>query len=391
MPYATRLLLGTLIGRLPNGMVPLALVVTGADGFGAALAALYLLASAVGGPLIGRQVDRYGQLHTFFAGAVVSGAALVVVAAGPRQPWCVVVAVVIAGAAKPPLESGLRALFGAGPGSVMPGPLHQRTALALDAASQELIYLVGPLLVAGVVIVASAAAALLVTALLGLVGTALVVTTPPSRSWAAAPRRADWRGPLGSSRLRALYLAMVGVGFPIGALTPLAVDTADRFGSPGLSGALPAVLSVGAVVGGLAYGSRTWSGSTAVRHLIVLAAVFAVGWVPMSWAGSPTAALLAAAVPGLVMAPLFGVAFVVTGALAPRGTVTEAHALLVAALDVGCAAGAASVGLVPTMALLPAGAAVGALVLAAARRRLTVTDRHPLLPASDPIPRGSLS
>ncbi|MFE3410977.1 MFS transporter [Streptomyces mirabilis] len=392
-PYAKRLLAGTLIGRLPTGMAPLAILVTATHAYGtasgAALAALYLLASAVGGPLIGRQVDRHGQTVVFAVSAALSNAGLLLVAAQLHQPWCAVTGVSVAGATKATLDSGLRALWGSGPGSVMPTPAHQRTALALDATSQEMIHIVGPLLVAALTMTGPASGALLATAALGVAGTAMVVATPCSRSWPAAPgRRADWLGPLRSEQLCTLYVAMAGVGVPMGALTPRAAGAAAQFGSPMLSGALPAVLSAGAVAGGFVYGSRTWPG-TPIRHLIILAVSYAVGWLPLTLAGSATTAVLATAVPGLVMAPLLGCAFVVTGEIAPHGTVTEAHALLVASLDVGCAAGAASAGLVPATALLPAGAAAGALVLVATRHRLTVTGRPPL--PANPLPRGSLS
>src|SRR4051812_41626200 len=81
VPYARRLLAGTLIGRLPTAMAPLALLVVTADdhGYGtaSALAAVYLLASAVGGPLSGRLADRCGQTLPFTAGAALSTLALV--------------------------------------------------------------------------------------------------------------------------------------------------------------------------------------------------------------------------------------------------------------------------------------------------------------------------
>lgn len=392
VPYAARLLAGTLIGRLPSGMTPLAIVLVASDRSGvvvsAALAAVYLLASAAGGPLIGRLVDRFGQPRPFATAAMVSASALVVVAEGPRQlPW-VAAGVAVAGASKPTLESGLRALFGTAHG--MPTRDHQRTALALDAASQELIYILGPLLVAGISMTLSPSAALLATAALGVAGTALVVTAAPSRSWTSDRRRTDWLGPLRSPQLRTLYLAMVGAGIPMGALTPLAVDRADAFGAPWLSGALPAVLSAGAVVGGLAYGARSWP-STASVHVSVLAGAFTAGWLPIIWAATPGTALAATILPGLAMAPLLASAFLVTGRLAPSGTTTEAHALLVAALDVGCAAGAAVAGLAPTLALLPAGAASAALILLTARRP-AVTGQPPApVPHPCPIDRGSLS
>ncbi|MFJ4836253.1 MFS transporter [Streptomyces sp. NPDC088747] len=380
VPHVRRLLAGTLIGRLPSGMAPLALLLTGAQDTGYAtasgLVSLYLLSSAVGGPLTGHMVDHTGQTLVFTAGAIVSGTALVLVTAGS---WCAVVGVVAAGAARPPLESGLRTLWGSGAGSMLPTRDHQRVALSLEASAQELIYVMGPLLAASIAWAASPSAALWATATAGIAGTVLVVTAPPSRAWTAVPGRADWLGPLRTARLRTLYAAMVWAGVPIGALTPLAVQAATRSGTPWLSAALPAALSAGAVLGGLGYGSRTWPGTTR-QHLVVLSGAFALGWLPVTVAGDPATVVAATAVPGLVMAPLFTVAVVMTGSLAPPGTSTEAHALLVAALGIGCAAGAAVAGLVPTVVLLPAGAALAALLLAARRGASPAPAQKPLAP-----------
>jgi hypothetical protein len=265
---------------------------------------------------------------------------------------------------------------------VMPTAEHQRVALALEAALQEVIYIVGPLLVAGITWATSPAWAVTTTAALGALGTLTVVTTPPSRAWRSGPARtADWLGPLRSRQLPPLYLAMVWAGIPIGALTPLAVSAAARYDVAALSGALPAALSAGAVLGGLAYGARAWPGSPA-DHLSVLSAVSAAGWCLAAVTGSPATALAATVVPGLVMAPLLGAALLTTSALAPRGSVTEAQAWLVAALDIGCALGTAGAGVWHEL-LLPTAAAAAALTLAATRGRLNPPDRHhPLLPPS---------
>lgn len=388
VPYAGRLLAGTLIGRLPTAMAPLALLVVTADdhGYGTAsvLAAVYLLASAVGGPLSGRLADRFGQTKAFTAGAALSTIALVAVVAGPDRPSWAAACVLVSGVTRPALESGLRALWGTAPGSVMPSRAHQRTALMLDGASQELIYIAGPIAVVSIAVAASEQAALLATAVVGLAGTVLVVSTPVSRAWRAVPGRVDWLGPIRSARLRTVYLAMVGVGVPIGAITPLAVAAGDRFHTPALDGVLPAALSVGAVLGGLLYGSRTWPGAHD-RHLTVLSWVFVAGWLPLMAATGPATAVVAAAVAGLSMAALLSCAYTVTGTLVPGRSVTEAYALLVAALDIGCALGTALAGLLPTAALLPAGAAAGALVLAV---RPPAPIGHPSV---TPAPEGARS
>lgn len=269
----------------------------------------------------------------------------------------------------------------------MPSGAHRRVALALDSTSQEVIYVFAPLLVTAIVAVASVAWALVATASFGAIGTALFVSTPTSRTWFSkfGSSRPDWLGPIRSPRLSVLYLAMACVGVTIGALTPLAVQAADQFDSAELSGGLPAALSCGAVLGGLVYGARAWPGS-AGWHLIVLSALFTVGWLPVIVEESPTTVLYAAAIPGLAMAPLLGVAFIVTSAFAPPGHTTEAHALLVVFLDIGCAIGTSVAGISRTQLLLPAGAAVASLILVTARRRFTPTVLHPSLPEPAPEP-----
>lgn len=66
--HVVRLLGGTLIGRLPNSMVPVGLVlwITKGEGslaFAGILAALYGLASGLSQPIKGRLMDRYGQIR----------------------------------------------------------------------------------------------------------------------------------------------------------------------------------------------------------------------------------------------------------------------------------------------------------------------------------------
>ncbi|MCX5173385.1 MFS transporter [Streptomyces antibioticus] len=375
VPHAAQLLVGSLIGRLPTGMAPLAILLSADHGaqYGTSagpLAAVYLVANAIGGPLSARLIDHYGQKHALTVGAALSSTAFVALAAGPGKGWWAFAAVAVAGATRPPLDAALRTLWGAR--GMMPSSAHQRVALALDSGTEELIYVVGPLLVATIVTATSASWALVATAAVGVLGTALFVSTPVTRAHTgdSGPTHPDWLGPIRSPRLRALYLAMVCVGVTIGALTPLAVEAADQFNAPELSGGLPAALSCGALLGGLAYGARAWRGSTA-GHLIVLSAGFAAGWIPVITAATPTTTLYAAAVPGLAMAPLLSAAFVMTSTFAPRGHTTEAHALLVAFLDIGCAIGTAAAGITHTQLLLPAGGAAAALILATARRRLT--------------------
>jgi len=375
VPRTPQLLAGALVGRLPTAMAPLAILLNVASGPGhgtlaGLLAALYLVANAVGAPLSARLADRHGLRRVLTANAAASGAALLALAAGPPDAWWAPAAVTVAGACRPPLDAALRALWSIK--DVMPSSIHRRAALALDSTVQEINYIVGPLLVAAITALSSVPWVLVVTAAVGALGTALFVSTAQTRTPRVHPASPPpgWTGPIRVSRLKALYLAMTCVGVTIGALPPLAVETADRLDAPGLSGGLPAALSCGAVLGGLLYGVRTGPISPA-GQLALLTAGFAVGWLPLTVADRPATALCAVVLPGLAMAPLLGTAFVVTSTNAPAGRATETHALLVASLDIGCAIGTAVAYLTHTRLLLPAGAAAAALILAAFRRHLS--------------------
>lgn len=118
----------------------------------------------------------------------------------------------------------------------MPDREHERVSVSLGAATQELIFVAGPLLVAGLVYVSSADAAVLTTAAVGLAGTLLVVTSPPSRLWTAEPSRADWLGPLRSRSLRVLYGAVV----PFRAGEELGTEVSAKFRPRGLAQQLSA-------------------------------------------------------------------------------------------------------------------------------------------------------
>jgi hypothetical protein len=166
------------------------------------------------------------------------------------------------------------------------------------------------------------------------------------------------------------------VGVCLGALTPFAVRWAAQLDTPALCGVVPAALSCAALAGGLAYGARTWPGDT-TRQLAVLAALFAVGWLPALTMPHPLWAVCAVMVPGAVLAPLLAAGCTLTGLLAPAGHAIQSQALMVAALDAGCALGTAIAVATRSALVLPAAAACAALLLATTRTRLTPTPSRP--------------
>jgi predicted MFS family arabinose efflux permease len=343
--HAARLLGGTLLGRLPNGMAALAVVLFtrahgGGYGLAGALSALYGLAMALGQPLLGRAVDRRGQPRVMAGAAVVSAAGLALLAvSGPRPLPVAVLAVVLAGGATPPLEGGLRALWPA----VLEHEEQVQRAYALDAAAQEVLFTLGPLLVTAAVAAASEAAALVLTGGLGVAGTLVVVTAPPSRRWRAAAREGHWLGALRSRALLALLAACLCVGLALGAFALAAVAYADRHGGDGRAAYLLAANGAGALTGGLIYGGRAWRRAPEHR-LPLLVAGLAVCYPLLMLTPALGWMLALSALAGLFLAPALACAFLVVDRHAPPGTVTEAFSWVVTAMGVGTAAGTAIAG-----------------------------------------------
>jgi MFS family permease len=364
-PYAFRLLGGTLLGRLPNGMGALAVVLfTRAEGGGYSLAgvlvAAHAVAMAAGQPVLGRLMDRFGQPRVLLTSAVLAAAGFTgfaLVGVEPLPPAAA--AVVLAGFATPPLEAGLRALWTA----VLPGPAQVQTAFALDAATQEIIFTTAPLLVVAAAAV-SPATALVLTGLLGVAGTIVVVSSQPSRGWRGEPRAGDWAGPLRSPGLRVLLLALASVGLALGVLSVAVVPYAEELGTKAASGLLLAANAGGALAGGLLYGARPRRGP-AHRRLPPLLGGLAAGYLPLMAAPGLPLMLVLAFISGIFLAPTLACAFTMVDELAPRGTVTEAFAWVVAAMGGGTALGSAVAGVAGDHAGVPgafAGAGLGGVL-----------------------------
>ncbi|MGW0751584.1 MFS transporter [Streptomyces sp. NPDC002587] len=375
--HAARLLVGTLVGRLPNATAPIAIVLfTRAEGgsysLAGALAAAYGLANAVGQPLLGRAVDLYGQPRVQLPAAVLSALGMVWLAvSGTGAAVAAYAAVVVAGFFTPPLEGGLRALW---PGVLGGREERVHAAYAMDAVAQEVMFTVGPLLVTLFVALWSPAGALLALNAIGVLGALSVVASEPSRRWRSAPREAHWLGALRSPGLLALLGAFFFVGTALGSITVAGVAYADDHGNQAVYGWLMAALGLGALVGGVFYGARRWAGAPE-RRLRMLVALLAVCYLPLVLTPGPVAMTGLAALSGVFLAPALACAFIVVDRHAPAGTVTEAFSWLVTFFGVGAAIGTAAAGPAVELGGTAASFGVAGAAGGAALLVLTVTQR----------------
>ena len=345
LPHARSLVGWSLLGRLPLGMTPLALLllVRGEGyGYGAAgvVVALYAVAVGVGAPVAGRHVDRVGparvlRLRAVAYPALIGAVVLLATADAGIVPIALVAA--LAGLTLPPLSSTVRIVWP----RIAPDELRS-TAYALEASLQEVFFVGGPLLVAALSAI-EPAAAVAGAGLASLVGATLTARLPPVRATPAARATgAGLLGALGSAGVRTvvLYAATVGVGF--GAVELAMPAFAEEHGARELGGVALACFSAGSLAGGLVAGMRPPRSD--LRRFLVGGVALAGALLTLQLAVSLPTLCALAFVAGLPIAPTVGALYSLIDRSARAGTAAEAFAWFGTAVSVGIAAGSAAGG-----------------------------------------------
>jgi MFS family permease len=338
--HAAALLVWSIVARLPMGMGVLSLVLlvrsTGAS-YGAAglVAAAYGVAVAIGAPYGGRQVDRRGARLVLRRRMVLypSLFGLVAVLGELEAPIAAIgVAAAAAGLTMPPVSSVLRSIW-----PTVAGVDGARTAYALDAALQEVIFVGGPLLVA-VLATIDPAAAVAGAAVLAALGTYAFGRIPPVRAAGPAEDRHSSRlGALSAVGVRTLTLLCVWLGLGFGAVEIAVPAFAEAEGNRALAGIALAGFSAGSLVGGLVAGLRP---SSDERRRIIVGMFVLTGLMFLPLAATSIGAMaFLLFVAGLPVAPIVAAVYGQIGRVAAAGSVAEAFAWFGTSVSIGIAGG----------------------------------------------------
>jgi MFS family permease len=377
-PHVTRLLVTSMLARLPQGMSGLAVLLFLTPHLGYARAGLATgLSVATGGisnVLLARAVDRVGARKILAPTAALYAAAMLGLAAANHSGYAVKLLICAAiGLVTPPITSVSRGLW--------PRILSEeqtQVVYGLEATAQEFIFIAGPAAVALVAGLASARVAVIVSGLTGLAGALAYVTAPPFKEANRTIRKEKGTRVLfGTGVVR---YAAVGACLILGfSMTEIAtVDfVGGRSASP-KAGVVLAVWSFGSLVGGVWFGAA--SEKVSDRSLATMVAIAASGLALSALSPDVFGLGVILLCSGAAIAPTLARLYTRMGAVAPEGATTEAFGWLAVGFlggsSIGSTLGGLSVdGIGPRWTFLLAGAAVLCAVPIIAVRRPVTSSR----------------
>ncbi|GAA2385664.1 MFS transporter [Streptomyces glaucosporus] len=355
-PGAWTFLLPGFLARQPFAMLTLGIVLlvehtTGSFGTAGAVSATTGVAMALFAPRSGRLADRFGQRAVLLPGVVLHAAfvGLLVALALSRAPlWALLLAAVPAGASVPQIGPMVRArwahLLGRPRADGTDGTRLLPTAAALESVTDELTFVIGPVLATALCTTVHPAAGLVAEGALTAVGGLLFAvqrrTEPP------AHRRPRAKGERHASALsvpgvRVLVVAFLGIGAVFGGMQVSLAAFTEGIGQPGINGVLYGIFAAGNMLAGLVYGALSWRSSPR-RRLLVAYALLALTTAPL-WAvdSVPLLAVLGL-LAGAGIGPSLITGFTLVERLTPPTLRTEAFTWLTGAVALG-QAGAATV------------------------------------------------
>ncbi|HJP79441.1 MAG TPA: MFS transporter [Pseudonocardiaceae bacterium] len=332
-----RVLLSSLVGRLPTGSAPLALLLFARDTMSISLAGVlvgaFTAGMAIGQPMLARFADRWRQPPVLWISITGSTAGFALIAFVPGVGVAIAGAL-LAGLGAPPFEACLRVLW-----KDLVGDALLPAAYTIDVTFQELIFIAGPVATVASVTVGGPKAGLFTAAVLQIAGTVVFGTAPAVRRWRGAAAIRHWAGPLRSGTLRVLLAATVLVGFAVGATIVAVTNFAEVRGAASESGWLLAAQAFGALLGGITFTRR--QPKNLARALPVIVLILAIGYLPMLTIGPLPVMVVCLVLSGLTLPPMLTSVFITTDEVAPAGTAAEAFAWVATAFAVGSALGSA--------------------------------------------------
>ncbi|GAA2181088.1 MFS transporter [Brooklawnia cerclae] len=343
LPGAWTFSLAGFILRIPMSLVGISTILLIKAMYGnyttaGAVSAVSVIGVVVGAPILARLVDAHGQRRVMGPALTISTLALagLVVTAVSHAPIPVLfIAAAVSGASWGSPGALVRSRWSL----VATSPRQLNTAYALEAAIDEFVFIVGPILATTLgTAIHPASGLVLAIVCLTIGGVAFLgqrATEPPVVARVHGEKRPTV---LLNPVVVVLALTYIGAGTMFGANDVAVVAFTEEHGAPQLAGLLLAFFALGSFTAALIYGARTWRQP--------LWKLFAIGVVLLALGASTF--LLARSlvmlgiimwITGLTIAPTMTNVNTIISKVVPRVQLTEGLTWMSTAMNLGASAG----------------------------------------------------
>ncbi len=339
-----------LLARLPISMLGLGIVllvsaVTGSYAVAGSVSAVFLIANALLTIPQGRLLDQWGQGRVLGLAVSVHTAALLLLVVAVQAGWplgVVYAAAALGGATLPAVGPAVRTRWS----HRLERPSDVQTAYALESVLDEVVFIVGPILVTVLATGWRSWSGLVAAAGVGLVGTlvfaSLRTTEPPARRRSADDQP---RSPMPWAAVTATAVVALMLGTTLGAAEVITVAFAEEAGVKSWAGFLLALWAAGSLLGGVITGSIQWRRGPGDRLRWGTIAL-AVAMAPLPWVGSVAVLAGVLFVGGFAIAPTLIATNSLVEQTVPSARLSEGMALVHTGIVAGVAPGATLAGLV---------------------------------------------
>ena len=340
----------SVLSRIPSSALGLLILLRVAPEHGYAAAglieAVYAVAVGIGQPLTSRAVDRYGQTVVLLPSTLISGLATIAIGMLPDDASLVHIGglVLLAGLVHPPLAGAMRAIWDL----LLPTDEERHVGYAIDASANEVVWLVGPIVIVGVIAATtSVATGLIVCGALTAGAGGAFALSGPSQRWTprATEHAGGWIGGLRNGGVWTIMLAAASAGAVFGAVQLGVTAYGTEQGGTAAVGLLLGAWSVGSFLAGLAL-TRLPPPTLPAARLEALLLFLAVSTAVCGLATGPWMLGGLLIISGAAIAPLFATLDFAMGDVASDGTITETYALTTTGVIIGGMLGGPLAGLV---------------------------------------------
>ena len=376
-----RIIAAQLTARFPNGMLSLAFLLHiehTYDSYGVAglvLAALSI-GQAIAGPLTSRLMGVWGMRPVILLAMIVCALSITSIALFPLGIAADMGIALIAGLSTPPIQPAVRTIYPKMVNSKQLTPL-----FSLDASAQEIIWVLGPVVITFVSIQIGTVWGILL-AVAFLVGGGIWFLTSPELGRVRIPRS---KRKLGAVLKKPPVLLATVVGFLLVATcAAIEAGVVSTFGEGGAeAGLVLALFAVGSLVGGLSFGHRPISPWSLARRMAIVfvgtaiaAASLNVWWLAITLF-----------IAGVGIAPALAVMFAIVSTSVRFSDTAEAYGWVGTGQLIGAAVGSALAGfLIDGIGAIGAFYVAGALALLGFLVPLLGRRWHPDLRGKDASP-----